>query len=55
MVLFYLVGPYYSHPVKLMAFPEYVRAVVGGVGEVKATGNYAASLFPAAMAKKGRL
>lgn len=52
MVFVLPVGPYYSQPVKLMAFPEYVRAVVGGVGEVKAAGNYAASLFPAAMAKK---
>lgn len=46
------VGPYYSQPVKLLAQDTYVRAVVGGVGEAKAAGNYAASLLPAAMAKK---
>ena len=46
------VGPYYSHAVKLLAQDIYVRAVVGGVGEAKAAGNYAASLLPAAMAKK---
>lgn len=46
------VGPYYSQPVKLLAQDTYVRAVVGGVGEAKAAGNYAASLLPAAMAKQ---
>lgn len=46
------VGPYYTQPVKLLAQDTYVRAVVGGVGEAKAAGNYAASLLPAAMAKK---
>ncbi|MGB4838547.1 MAG: branched-chain amino acid aminotransferase [Saprospiraceae bacterium] len=45
------VGPYYTNPVKLLAQDKYVRAVVGGVGEAKAAGNYAASLLPAAMAK----
>jgi branched-chain amino acid aminotransferase len=46
------VGPYYSQPVKLLAQDTYVRAVVGGVGEAKAAGNYAASLLPSTMAKK---
>jgi len=46
------VGPYYNHPVSLWAQDEYFRAVVGGVGEAKTAGNYAASLYPAAMAKK---
>lgn len=46
------VGPYYSNPVKLLAQDTYVRAVVGGVGEAKTAGNYAASLLPATMAKK---
>jgi len=46
------VGPYYSQPVKLLAQDTYVRAVVGGVGEAKASGNYAASLLPATMARK---
>jgi branched-chain amino acid aminotransferase len=46
------VGPYYSQPVKLYAQDKYVRAVVGGVGEAKTSGNYAASLFPASEARK---
>lgn len=46
------VGPYYSQPVKLFAQDSYVRAVVGGVGEAKTAGNYAASLYPASEARK---
>lgn len=46
------VGPYYNQPVKLLAQDTYVRAVVGGVGEAKTSGNYAASLLPATMARK---
>jgi branched-chain amino acid aminotransferase len=46
------VGPYYSAPVRLKADPNYVRAVVGGVGEAKTAGNYAASLYPAQQAVK---
>jgi len=41
------VGPYYTRPVSLKAETEYVRAAHGGVGEAKAAGNYAASLYPA--------
>jgi branched-chain amino acid aminotransferase len=46
------VGPYYSQPVKLLSQDKYVRAVVGGVGEAKTAGNYAASLYPASEARK---
>lgn len=46
------VGPYYTNPVKLLAQDTFVRAVVGGVGEAKTAGNYAASLLPATMARK---
>ncbi|HQV65855.1 MAG: branched-chain amino acid aminotransferase [Saprospiraceae bacterium] len=46
------VGPYYTNPVKLLAQDKYVRAVVGGVGEAKTAGNYAASLLPSTMARK---
>lgn len=46
------VGPYYSNPVKLKAAEKYVRATVGGVGEAKTAGNYAASLLPAKLAKE---
>ena len=42
-------GYYYPEgmkPVKLMTSGEYVRAVRGGVGDVKTAGNYAASMLP---------
>jgi branched-chain amino acid aminotransferase len=47
LILALPVGPYYSAPVRLKADSHYVRAVVGGVGEAKTAGNYAASLYPA--------
>ena len=46
------VGPYYSKPVRLWVEEKYVRAVDGGVGEAKCAGNYAASLYPAKIAKE---
>ncbi len=49
------VGPYYAegfNPISISVEDEYVRAVKGGTGEVKAAGNYAASLYAAANAKK---
>ncbi len=46
------VGPYYDKAVKLKVERKYVRAVDGGVGEAKAAGNYAASLYPAKLAKE---
>lgn len=46
------VGPYYDKPVSLLAEKTYTRAATGGVGEAKTAGNYAASLYPAQMAKK---
>ena len=42
------VGPYYAegfNPVKIWVSEDHVRAVVGGVGEAKTIGNYAASLL----------
>jgi len=45
------VGPYYAKPVSLLAEEHYVRAAIGGVGEAKAAGNYAASLLPTELAK----
>lgn len=52
IILLLPVGKYYSAPVKLKAEEKYVRAVQGGVGEAKTSGNYAASLRPAMDAKK---
>lgn len=46
------VGAYYSKPVDLITEQKYVRAVNGLTGEAKAGGNYAASLYPAELAKK---
>jgi len=46
------VGPYYSTPVKLKVEETYIRAALGGVGEAKTAGNYAASLYPAKLAKE---
>ncbi|MCL4160042.1 UNVERIFIED_CONTAM: hypothetical protein GTU68_024653, partial [Idotea baltica] len=45
------VGPYYAKPISLLADTVHVRATIGGVGEAKACGNYAASLLPAKLAK----
>ncbi len=46
------VGAYYNKPVSLLAEHNYVRAAIGGVGEAKTCGNYAASLLPARLAKE---
>lgn len=45
-------GKYYSKPIKLLAEDHYTRAAMGGIGFVKAAGNYAASLLPAIEAKE---
>lgn len=48
------VGAYYKeglNPVKIYVEDTYVRAAVGGTGEVKTAGNYAASLMAAEKAK----
>lgn len=49
------VGAYYAegfNPTKIYISDEYVRAVKGGVGNVKTAGNYAASLYTSEVAKK---
>lgn len=50
IVLTLPVGPYYSKPVRLYADKHFSRAVPGGVGEAKTSGNYAASLYPSRLA-----
>lgn len=55
MILACPVGAYYKegiNPISLMTSGEYVRAVKGGMGETKTPGNYAASLYPAQLAKE---
>lgn len=44
-------GSYYAHPVKVYIDKYHVRSVRGGVGTAKCAGNYAASLYPAKVAK----
>jgi len=49
------VGAYYAegcNPTKIYVSDSHVRAVKGGVGNVKTAGNYAASLFTSELAKK---
>lgn len=49
------VGAYYAegcNPTKIYVSDNHVRAVKGGVGNVKTAGNYAASLFTSELAKK---
>lgn len=45
-------GAYYSDPVKVLVEPNFIRAVEGGVGFVKASGNYGRSLFPTKLAQQ---
>lgn len=45
-------GPYYSAPMRIYVEEQYVRAVPGGIGYAKAAGNYAASMYATAQAKK---
>jgi branched-chain amino acid aminotransferase len=45
------VGAYYDHPLRVRVEKKYFRAVEGGVGYVKASGNYGRSLYPSAVAK----
>jgi branched-chain amino acid aminotransferase len=46
------VGKYYNEPVKVLIETNYIRAVEGGVGFVKASGNYGRSLYPAKLAQQ---
>jgi branched-chain amino acid aminotransferase len=49
------VGAYYAEgfkPTKIYVSDEHARAAKGGVGDVKAAGNYATSLYTGEMAKK---
>ncbi len=52
MIILSPTGPYYSTPMRIYAEEKYVRAVPGGVGYVKTAGNYGASMFPTAEAKR---
>ncbi len=55
LILLSPVGPYYPEgfkPVPIFVSTEHVRSVVGGVGDCKTAGNYAASLSAQRDAKK---
>jgi branched-chain amino acid aminotransferase len=45
-------GKYYSEPIKVIVETDYFRAVHGGVGYVKAAGNYGRSLYPTKLAQQ---
>jgi branched-chain amino acid aminotransferase len=46
------VGAYYNAPVRVLVETNYIRAVEGGIGFVKAAGNYGRSLFPTRLAQQ---
>lgn len=45
-------GMYYNKPVKVLVETNYIRAVEGGVGFTKVSGNYGRSLFPTKLAQQ---
>ncbi len=45
-------GYYYNEPIKVLVETSFIRAVEGGVGYVKASGNYGRSLFPTKLAQQ---
>lgn len=52
MIILSPTGPYYSAPMRIYVEEYYTRAAEGGVGFVKAAGNYASSLYPTEQARK---
>lgn len=52
MIMCSPVGTYYSEPVPVKIETYYTRAAQGGVGRVKAAGNYASSLYPTKLANE---
>lgn len=45
-------GKYYGEPIKVLVETNFYRAVKGGVGFVKAAGNYGRSLYPTKLAQQ---
>lgn len=52
MIILSPTGPYYAAPMRIYVEEQFVRAVPGGVGYAKAAGNYGASMYATAEAKK---
>ena len=51
MIITTPVGQYYNEPLRVMVETEFFRAVQGGVGYTKVSGNYGRSLYPTQLAK----
>jgi len=52
MILLSPTGPYYSAPMRIYVEEKYTRAAKGGIGFVKAAGNYGSSMMATAVAKQ---
>lgn len=52
LILLSPTGPYYNAPMRIYVEEYFVRAVAGGIGYAKAAGNYGASMYATAQAKK---
>ena len=52
MIILSPTGPYYAAPMRINVEEKFVRAVPGGIGFVKAAGNYGAAMYATAEAKK---
>jgi len=52
MILLSPTGPYYSAPMRIYVEEKYTRAAPGGIGFVKAAGNYGSSMMATAVAKE---
>lgn len=52
MIILSPAGAYYNAPVKIYVEEKYTRAAEGGVGFVKAAGNYALSMLPTRLAQQ---
>ena len=52
MIILSPTGPYFTTPMRIYVEEHYVRATPGGVGYAKAAGNYGASMYATAQAKK---
>jgi branched-chain amino acid aminotransferase len=52
MIILSPTGSYYAAPIRIYVEEFFVRAVPGGIGFVKAAGNYAAAMYATAEAKK---
>jgi len=46
------VGQYYAEPIRVKVEKNFSRVADGGIGNAKAAGNYAASMYPTALAQK---